>query len=221
MAFVAELTLTDPVLFGPTFEAVPRTECTLEDVHYVVDEQGATRYVVFWWVTGCRFTEYERALAGDPSVSEFREITEVGNRRLYRVTTRRVPPEQPLIFPLFREHDVTELETKRTAEGLHVEARFPSRGALRTFRRERDARIVIERLYTETAPSEPTELLTEKQRAALSLATDRGYFETPAEVTLEALGAECDVSPQMLSRHLRAAVKELVEREVLAGRRGI
>jgi hypothetical protein len=191
--------------------------CTVEDVHYVADGSGDTRFIVFWWAAGCEFSEYERALSADPTVSGFREITDVGDQRLYRVSSRRIPAGQPLVYPFFRQHDVTELEARRTVEGMHIRARFPSRTTLKRFRRvgrEIGGRVVVERLYTETAAGRETAVLTEKQRSALSLAAGRGYFETPAKVTLSELARDCEFSPQMLSRHLRSAVRKLVEREV-------
>lgn len=215
MAFIAELTLRDPILFEELFERVPAAKCTFEDVHYTTDN-GGTRYVFFWWTSGCSFGAFESALGFDPTVSEFRAITTVSDRRLYRIVVKRFPAEQPLVFPFFREHDVTALESKRTKSGLHLQARFPSREALLLFRQagaEIASRIELNRLYSENTRA-PEQLLTEKQREVLTLATRRGYFETQSDVTLASLAVILDISPQAVSKHLRTAVRKIVTREV-------
>lgn len=216
MSFIAKLILRDPILFGETFKQVPDAECTLENVHYTTNESGATRYVFFFWKTGCAFSEFGAALSGDPTVNEFRVITEIATKRLYRITTKWFPADQPLVFPFFREHDITALESKRTKSGLHLEARFPSREALRAFKRigtELGSGIEVSRLYTEDTPLLEY-ALTEKQRETLVLAAREGYFETPSDVTLASLASDLDISPQAVSKHIRAAVRKLVECEI-------
>lgn len=217
MSFIAEITLYDPILFVSTFEEVPDAECTFEDFHYTTDEEGNVRYVFFWWATGCEFDEYECALRDDPTVDEYRVVTEVADRRLYRVVTERIPEEQPLVYPFFREHDITALESRRTASGLHLRARFPSREVLRAFLEAGEEiadRIEVTRLYTEESTEPKDGVLTRKQREALALAFRHGYFETPSEVTLAGIADEFDVTPQTLSKHIRAGVWKLVENAV-------
>lgn len=218
MAFIAELTLSDPVLFCPTFEEAPKVEMTFEDVHYVTDE-GTIHYVIFCWVSGCAFADYEEALQGDPTVRKFRAVTDVADRRLYRIVTREFPEDQPLAYPLYREYDITAIESRRTTEGFHMRARFPSRNVLRQFREqlaESGSSLELKRVYAENPgdTSEPT--LTERQRDALVLAARHGYFASPREVTLAELADELEITPQTLSRHLRVAVRKLVEDEVEA-----
>ena len=143
MAFVGELTLSDPILFGPTFEEVREATMEFEDVHYVTDG-GEIHYVFFCWVSGCAFDDYEAALEDDSTVREFRAVTDVADRQLYRLVTRTFPEVQPLAFPLYREYDITEIESKRTVDGFHMRARFPSRRMLRRFQerlKERGSRL--------------------------------------------------------------------------------
>jgi predicted DNA binding protein len=45
----------------------------------------------------------------------------------------------------------------------------------------------------------------------IRLALDRGYFESPSEVTLAELATDLDITAQTLSRHIRSGVRKLVE----------
>ncbi|WP_229114102.1 helix-turn-helix domain-containing protein [Halapricum desulfuricans] len=215
MSIVGVLRLRENlILFGETFGVDHGVEAKLGDFHYVSDQDGNRRYVFFPWCSGGDFDGFDAALAADETVTDWYVVAEFDERTLYRVQTRWFPPEQPLVFPLFREHDITMLEARRDADGLHLRARFPSRETLREFRRKADAiadRVDVERLYVERSPEDPHRKLTDRQREALELAHDRGYFETPSRTTLEDLSTEFGVAPQTLSRHIRDGVEKLVE----------
>lgn len=218
MALIAELHLHgDIILFERTFERASGAECTFEDVHYVTGDDDFTHYVFFWWVTGTEPSTFETALDADPTVNGHRVIAEIDDRRLYRIRTRSFPPDQSLVFPTFREHDVTTIEAVRDADGLHLEARFPDRTALESFvdsARDVAKNVEAKRLYADGGTELQASTLTRKQHEALSLAMDRGYFDTPSKATLTDLAAERDVTAQTLSDHIRAGVKKLVENAV-------
>ncbi len=57
----------------------------------------------------------------------------------------------------------------------------------------------------------PTEIRPE-QREILELAVERGYFETPREVTLDALAADLELPRSTVSYRLRRATAELAQR---------
>lgn len=220
MTLIAYLRLYDDViLFTETFDRVPDVQCSFEDYHYIVDEDR-THYVFFWWCSGCDLDELGDALAADPTVRDSRVVTDLADGFLVRIETVSFSPEQPLVFPLFREYDVTMLEAKRDANGLHLQARFPSRDALLGFldaASDIAENVGVIRLFTDEEAGAAETTLTEKQRAALTLAFERGYFESPSRVTLDELAAEVDISPQALSGHIRAAVRKLVEHVVETG----
>lgn len=52
--------------------------------------------------------------------------------------------------------------------------------------------------------------LTPEQRKALALAANRGYFESPREVTLEEIGEELGITQQAVSNRIRRAVRQVV-----------
>lgn len=54
------------------------------------------------------------------------------------------------------------------------------------------------------------EFLTDRQYEVLELASRRGYYDWPREVTQEDLAEELDISPATLTQHLRAAEQAIV-----------
>jgi predicted DNA binding protein len=60
----------------------------------------------------------------------------------------------------------------------------------------------------------PSVTLRNDQREVLERAVERGYFETPREITLEELAAELDLPRSTVSYRLRRATADLVKRFV-------
>lgn len=215
MSLISEVSLSAPlVLFEDTFEREPDGVWTLEEQQYATDDAGDTHYVFFWWTTGAGHGDLAAALDDDSTVTHRRTVTSVDGHVLRRVETRSFPPEQPLVFPTLVEHDATTVATRRDAHGLHLRTRFPNRDAFDAFvaaAADIADGVDVTQLHSETGTTGPASgQLTDRQRAALEVAHERGYFETPKQVTLDALAAEFDVTPQTLSRHLRVAVQKIV-----------
>lgn len=215
MSLISEVSLSSPlVLFEDTFEREPGAVWTLEEQHYSTDGAGDTHYVFFWWTTSAGHGDLAAALDDDRTVCHRRAVSTVEGQILWRIETQSFPSEQPLVFPTLVEHDATTVATRRDADGLHLRTRFPDRDAFDAFvdaaGRIADA-VEVTQLHRETdGNSAARGQLTDRQRAALELAHERGYFETPRQVTLDVLADEFDVTPQTLSRHLRVAVQKVV-----------
>ena len=221
MALIATLRLYgELILFEPTFDQAPDAVCEFADFHYAECANGETRYVFFWWMVGCDPDQFEDALRGDQTVREFKRIGTVADRTLYRIATKAFDATQPLVFPLFRENDITTIDTRRDADGLHLHARFPTRVALDAFIEAADqiaANTDLRRLYTEKPQGPDGNHLTERQREAVSLAYERGYFDVPKQVTLVELAEELNITPQTLSRHIRISVQKIIETVAVSG----
>lgn len=214
MSLVSELSLSAPlVLFEDAFDREPDATLTLEAAHDLTDDDGDTYYVGFWWTAGSPPGDVEAALDADSTVRTVRRVCDLDDRTLHRVETVSFPPEQSLLLPTLRAHDGTPIGATRDADGLHLRVRFPDRNALDAFLDAADEvarRADVHRLYAEDGDPAASHDLTERQRAALELAYERGYYETPSEVTLDAIADEFGVTPQTLSRHLRVAVEKVV-----------
>jgi len=221
MSLVSELSLSAPlVLLEDTFDHEPDASLRLEAIHDLPDDDGHVYYVGFWWTTDGDPSDAEAALDADDTVQSVRRVCDPDGRTLHRIETTSLPPEQPLVFPSLRAHDATPIGATRDADGLHLRARFPDRDALESFIDAAETvarRADVHRLYAEDSGPAASHDLTERQRAALELAYERGYYETPSEVTLESLAEEFEVTPQTLSRHLRVAVEKVVADAVNPG----
>lgn len=214
MVLVVDLTLSDDLLlFGETFEQAPAARLLINEYHYAANGEGGIYYVFFMYLRGSSPGVLDEALATDPSVSDFRQVINDDGRTMYRITTTAIPPDQPLVFPLFREYDVVTKRAVRDAEGFHLRGQFPDRDAVQAFLdagQELAGSVEVTRMYSLESTS-PNGVLTEKQRDALQLAAEHGYFETPSKVTLAELAEKADVTPQTLSTHIRAGVRKLVD----------
>jgi hypothetical protein len=232
MSIRAELCVSkNLLLLDETFDRLPTAVCRFTDVHYVPVDADSTRmrYVMFGWVSGCRGEAVERALAADGSVAGSRLLAVSEDERFYRLESVPLPRDR-LLYPALRAHDVATIGLARDGEGLHLDVRFPDHDALHAFLDSEVAagrHVELIRLHEETSEDRTAgstgartggtglshpgwASLTDKQRAALSLAFERGYFETPSRVTLSTLATDLDVTPQTLSAHIRAAVRKLV-----------
>jgi predicted DNA binding protein len=82
---------------------------------------------------------------------------------------------------------------------------------------EQDIPITIERSYTLTERSDVAQQfdLSNEQREALVLALQRGYYDTPSEVTLSDIADDLGISQQALSNRIRRGTKQVFEKILL------
>lgn len=126
MSLIAEFELGSP-LMGETAGAVPSMEFRTEDMRLEPDP----RFV--FWATGDDYDRMESAMQTDPHVADATLLTELADRRLYRVTLADCALEA-LTYPAAVESDIVFLDVTATDGTSHVRARAPSRGALEAYR---------------------------------------------------------------------------------------
>jgi hypothetical protein len=168
------------------------------------------------WASNGDFDRYEAALATDPTVESFKCLTELSDRRLYRMVLSAAG-QRHSIHAVTVEMDITLLELTVTAESEEVFARFPSREALLEYRdacRERERQFEVLSLYEEHPQEGTTDSdrfgTTAAQREALVRALQRGYFDVPRGTRMEAIAEELDISTAALSTRLRRGQRNLV-----------
>ncbi len=208
MSFIAEFEVTSPIMQA-TANAVPDMVIRTEDLHLGDD----ARFV--FWAHGNDFDHFESALGGDPTVADYTLLTELGDRRLYRVTLTE-DGKQAMTYPVASEYDIVFLEVTATHEGSQIRARIPTRDTLKAYREacvERGIPFRLQRLYREEADDSVDQYgLTPAQRDVLVRAHERGYFNEPRSITLEELAEEFDITPSALGRRMRRAEDTLIER---------
>ncbi|PGF14224.1 bacterio-opsin activator [Natrinema sp. CBA1119] len=211
MSLIAEFSIVSPLMREA--EAVPEMVFHTEDIH--MTQAGEGKHV--FWASGDDFDTFESALQADPTTKEYACLTELDDRRLYRVTY----PEdavQELLYPKAAEHDMVYLDVTTTYEESRFRARIPTLEALKAYREaceEEGIPFHLHRLYQEQ-PDDPAERfeLTSAQHDVLVRAHERGYFNEPRCITLEELADEVEVTSSALGRRLRRALDTLIDQTV-------
>lgn len=117
---------------------------------------------------------------------------------------------------IFEEHDcISELNSIKDGQ-LLFSLVVPDRDTLRPIiddLQQISASVSLERIHTkvsEESQSGSRVALTEKQREALALAIEEGYYDRPRTATLEDLADVLDVTPSAVSQRLNAVERKLV-----------
>ena len=128
--------------------------------------------------------------------------------------------EDGCVCPVFREHDcVSSVEAVAGGEVV-VSVSLPSRAVLSSIieaLRDRGATVELRSIArSESSRSRrqitlDAESITDKQREAIEVAFEEGYYETPRSADLGDLAARLDVSRSAVSQRLTAAESTLIE----------
>lgn len=209
---IAEFTLDHPIL-RETLRHVPDIEVTWEHSY----RTSADRMQIIAWMEASDFETVEAAMSDDTSVANPTMLTEVGERRLYRVDVIGDGREVS-IMPLLVDVGGVQLELTATQDGWRNRVRFPDReGFERVYRfcRDHDIDFTFHQLYetTDRFGVDAGEL-TESQYETLVEAVDSGYLEIPRRCSLAELGERLGVSESAASERFRRAVKKLIEQTV-------
>ena len=209
MVVVSEIEVAaEEFRFGRTLTADLEVEVYIEPI-----VPTAGRIAPYVWIDGPDADVFENHVAGSDVVESVVELERTNGRTLYRIDWD--DPSECLLAGL-RESGASVLDA-RGADRWTFNVRFPSREALSTLHNycnERDISLSIVRIRSSDSASPDRLGLTPEQRQALELATERGYFAVPREVTLSELADELDISAQAVSERIRrgtgAALRSVV-----------
>ncbi|WP_416841391.1 helix-turn-helix domain-containing protein [Haloferax sp. DFSO52] len=170
----------------------------------------------FVWATGNDHEAFEEAVRSDSRVRELLVLDSVGESHLYRIEW---DSSSTALIETIATTGATVLEARGDDEWL-FRLRFPDHDALSKFHQiitDRDIPIYVERTFTLTGDTGHGYRfdLTEEQREALILALNRGYFETPSDVTLDDLASELGISRQALSHRIRLGNEKILRSTLL------
>ena len=204
MALIAEFEAEPP--FGATAMArAPTTALVREETDLTPD--GTLRIVCR--ATGENLGAFEAAMADDPRVADLSVLTGTDDLRVYAL--RLTVATDEAAYAALVEAGGQILALEHDVDGVHARVRCPSREAYVALKEAWEARYGDFRtvgLYAERGGDGRT--LSPKQREALTVALDRGYFDVPRHVTLAAVGAELGVSDTAASQRIRRGCRELV-----------
>lgn len=213
MALVGEGLLDTPIL-SSTLAEVPDAELRLEEIRSLPDER--LRFLL--WADEHALPEFEGAVATDDTIQSFTLLTNLGDRRLYRLTLSETGQESSTYLAAAAE-DIVVLDLTVSTEGMRFLARIPSREALRNYAeacQERGVGFQLKQLYEEedtaSGRGEGQQFgLTKPQYRALRCALEMGYFEVPRKTSVGEIADELGTSDQALSTLLRRGEQNLLE----------
>lgn len=210
MGLLAEYEVgSSELALGPTMEALPGAEIHVDSV-YALDPD---RPIGFYWIEADDREDLEAALERDRTVESFERVETANGATLYRLVS-----SEETVVPTYREWVSLGgqlLRCRGSAERWDVVMRFPDRerfGEYHSLLADENVEFELHRLSDGAAPDrEITDPLTDRQREALEIAYEAGFFDVPRRATLSELAAELEISDQAVSERLRRGQTRLLE----------
>ena len=207
MATEATFTVpSDQFPLGTVFDQLPNAAVELERL---IPAQDVV--IPYFWVRGTEVENIERAFSDHPGVKAIRLVDSVEDEYLLRVEWA---VDYDDVLTILAEAEIPLVEATGTNEQWTFEIRGEDRSDIATFQRrcrELDIPITLTELHALTPVETATEAaLTDTQQEALILAYERGYFESPREVTLEEIGEELGISQQAVGSRLRGGIRHVL-----------
>jgi hypothetical protein len=185
-------------------------ECTLQVV-IRIEPQGHCPLLQF----DVNPEHIEAQLAGDTCLCKA-----IITRSETVVERTQTPLEDDCACTVFHEHACMVDITDADSTGITIETHVPDRSDLVELIEELESvgnSVDLQEIVTndkdDTAGQvERVDLssLTEKQRSAVELAIEEGYYTRPRETSLEAMAADLDISQQALSQRLGTVEEKLL-----------
>lgn len=201
----------DEILLAGVMERLADCRVRIEESAF-----GGDASSVFVWVSTSDGADIEASLAADGSISDFTLVQGTADSHLYHLET-----DQHILLPrrIIREHGGTVQEASGHDAEWRLEVRFPRRSDLASADRafeEYNIEVSYESIQSSgdedgTRSSD----LTDRQREALQLAHEMGYYDVPRAATLAEVAAEIGVSHQAVSERLRRAEDKLASNHLL------
>ncbi|WP_246999492.1 helix-turn-helix domain-containing protein [Halosolutus gelatinilyticus] len=207
MATEATFTIpSDQFPLGSVFTQLPRITVELERII-----PGRESIVPYFWVRGTVVDDIESEFSDHPGVDAIQLIDSVEDQYLLRVEWAM---EYNGVLSVLTETEIPLIEAVGTAQQWTFSIRGDDQYDITTFQqrcRELDIPITLTKLHALTPIESDTEgALTDTQEEALVLAYDRGYFNSPRDVTMEELGDELGISHQAVASRLRRGIQHVL-----------
>ena len=173
-----------------------------------------TDVVPIFWAWNGDLEAFEQRVRDDSNVRQFVAIDEVDGRRLYLLNWDI--PAGAFLEGLTAAEGIIRNAHGHGDKDWEFELLFPSQDQLTRFHnvsRDNEVGYTLGKMQSlnEAGASELANIVTEKQREAIVLAFQRGYFTTPRQVTLSDLATELDITQQSLSNRIRNGIEAIVE----------
>ncbi|UPV74829.1 helix-turn-helix domain-containing protein [Halorussus limi] len=207
MATEATFTVpSDQFPLGTVFEQLPGVTVELERI---IPAQDVV--IPYFWVRGTEVDDIEDAFLDHPGVENIQLVDSVTDQYLLRVEWSL---EYEDVLTTLTETKIALIEAVGTNQQWTFDIRGDDRRDIASFQercRELDIPITLTKLHALTPLKSKTEAaLTDTQQEALVLAYERGYFNTPRDVTMADLGGELGISQQAVASRLRRGISSIL-----------
>ena len=207
MATEATFTVpSDQFPLGTVFHRLPGVTVELERI---IPAQDVV--IPYFWVRGTEVDDIEAAFLDHPGVKNIHLVDSVADEYLLRIEWTL---EYNGVLSTLMETQVPLIEAVGTNEQWTFDIRGDDRRDIAAFQercRELDIPITLTQLHALTPiESEAQTALTDTQQEALVLAYERGYFNTPRDVTMADLGDELGISQQAVASRLRRGISAIL-----------
>lgn len=185
----------------------------LPDVSVELERIIPARNVVipYFWVRGTVVDDVQAAFSEHPGVERIQFIDSIKDEYLLRVEW---DAKYNGVLTTLAETEVVLIKAVGTNTGWTFDIRGDTRSDIADFQslcRELGIPITLTKLQALTPIETGSEAaLTDTQQEALVLAYQRGYFESPREVTMEEIGDELGITEQAVASRLRRGIKHVL-----------
>lgn len=213
MSVIVEFTIsTEDFVFGSALATDEEMRIELEAI-----VPTASRLVPYFWATGSGFEAFERHVLREPDIESISQLDRIGDTALYRVEWST---DADGLLDGLAQTEAVVLEAMTVETGWHFRVRFPDHDLLGQFYNfciEGEIALHVERVYTlaEASRAGRSFDLTQKQREAIVLAVQRGYFRVPREVDLTDIAEELGISQQAASKRVRRGADKVLRGALL------
>lgn len=207
MATEATFTVpSDEFPLGSVFEGLPGVTVELERI-----VPGADVVVPYFWVHGQQVEDIEAAFTDHSGVADLHLVDSVNGQYLLKVEWAS---DYDGVLNALTELEIPLLKATGTNQEWTFSIRADDRKTIATFHQrceDFDIPITLTKLHALTPIEMGTEQgLTDLQRQTLVLAYERGYFNSPRDVTMADLGEELGISQQAVASRLRRGIKRVL-----------
>lgn len=155
--------------------------------------------------------ELERMLDDDSTVNSYELVDWTVETGIYYIEHT---PETKLISTVVTDVNGFLVHTETRGRGWLVRLLLPGREALNTiwkYTNENDITLAILEMYGNVdAGGEMSYGLTDEQKAALTIAYEKGYFREPRDISLDEVADEIGLSSTAMSGRLRRGMRNLI-----------
>jgi len=214
MSVVAEFRLPqDEFALAETFSTEPNLVVELERAAATPPDQV---FSTMWTLPA--EVVVEPLLEDDPTIESATRLAQTDSGRLYTVAwATEVQARVEAVLDL----DVTILRFVGDSCGWHAQIRAPRHEDLSEFQElvtDADIELELERVHRPRTPTTGDRTtLTTKQREAVSVAVELGFYEVPRAASMGTVAEHLGISQQALSKRLRRAHAAIIG-ETVSGR---